>query len=179
VTQPNCPTHTIPPSAVCSVPRPWLHIRHNIHVTSPSRPCTFPFVLSLKTHGKSSLFSTQPLGKSVSVTTGYLSASACSLIPSMGCSLDRDPRSINFDQILYTHWLFSRPPLQFIPLLYLCTRNRHFHSIPSSRYLRLLVPTLCPPPPLANKQHTCVHMSQYCKLSDLPVGRHIIRYSAV
>jgi len=61
--------------------------------------------------------------------TAKLSPAAC--ISSMhGCNLDRDPRSINFDQILYTHWLFSRPPLQFIPLLYLCARNRHFTPYP-------------------------------------------------
>ena len=89
---------------------------------------------------------TQPLGK-FSISDHRISICLSlhpSLIPSIrGRSLDRDPRSINFDQILYTHWLFSRPPLQFIPLLYLCIRNRHFHSIPSSRYLPLplLVPT--------------------------------------
>ena len=106
---------TLPSQHPCHVPFPTLYF--------PSLsvgPLCFPLHPSLSTYNILILSTT---------LITELSPVAC--IPSMhGCNLDRDPRSINFDQILYTHWLFSRPPLQFIPLLYLCARNRHFTPYP-------------------------------------------------
>ena len=137
-------THNTPFRRLLGSPTLVTHpSQHSCHVPFP----TLYFLSLLSSLQK---YTGNPLSTTWEISISDHRISIClslhpSLIPSIhGCSLDRDPRSINFDQILYTHWLFSRPPLQFIPLLYLCTRNRHFHSIPFSRYLRLLVPTSYP-----------------------------------